>query len=75
MEHELDGDTNFNWRPSINPVKISKGTGRLGNQRTRGDHLYYSIIKNQPDIKKNPGDMRTLVALQMPVKNHQLTLV
>ena len=44
MEHGGDGNTNYNWCTRKNPQRIGKGTGRLRNQRTSGDHPD-SIIK------------------------------
>ena len=37
MEHEGDGDTCCNWYTWSNPQRISKGTGRIRNEKTRGD--------------------------------------
>ena len=36
------------------------GTERLGNKRTGGDHLDYSIIKIGQNTKKSPGNLRRL---------------
>ena len=44
MEHEEDGDTNYNWCVRNNPQRLDKMIERLGNQRTRGDHINYCII-------------------------------
>ena len=53
--------------------ELVKETGRLGNQRTSGDHPDYSMIKIGKNTEKNPGDLRRLTVTR--VKNHQLTLV
>ena len=45
MEHDGDGDTNFNWCTWNNPQRIDKGTKRVGNKRANGDLPDYSIIK------------------------------
>ena len=49
---------------------IGPGTRRLRNQKASRDHLDYSIIKN---TEKNPGDLKRLA--EIPMRNHQLTLV
>ena len=38
-----DGDINCNSCAQNNPQTLDKGTGRLGNKRTSGDHLDYRI--------------------------------
>ena len=75
MEHESDGDTNYNWYTWNNPQMIGKGTGRLENKRASGDHPDYSIIKIGLNTEKSPGDLRRLAVTQTPERNHQLTLV
>ena len=72
MEHESGGDTNYNWSTWNNPVKIVKGTGRLGNKKTSGDHPHYNIKIGKNT--KSPEDLRFAV-IQTPVRNHQLTLM
>ena len=64
MEHEGDGDTNCGWCTWDNPQMIDKGAGRLGNKRTRRDHLEYSIIKIGKNIEKSPGDLIRLAVTQ-----------
>ena len=51
MEHELDSDTNCNWYAWNNPQRLGKGTGRLRNQRTSGDHSDYitKLYYNWPE--------------------------
>ena len=56
MEHEDDRNTNCNWCAQNNPQRIIKGTGRLENQRTSGDHPTYSIIEISQNTEKSPGD-------------------
>ena len=75
MENEGEVDTNCNWCARYNPQRISKGTGRLGNKKTSGDHPNYSIIQIGQNAKKKPGDLRRLAVTQAPVENHQLKLV
>ena len=38
-EHEVNGDTNNNWRTWRGHQILGKGTGRLGNWRTRPSNL------------------------------------
>ena len=54
---------------------IIKGTGRLESWRTSGDHPNYSIIENDQNTEKSPGNMKRLAVTQVPVKNHQLKLM
>ena len=60
MEHEGIGDTTCGWCTQDNPQRIGKGTGRLGNKRTNGDHPDYSIIKIGQNTEKSTGDLRRL---------------
>ena len=57
MKHENDGD---NWCAQNNPQRLGKGTERLRNQRTSGDHPDYSIIKISQNTEKSPGDLLSL---------------
>ena len=66
MEHE--GDTNCGRSTYDNLQRVCKGTGRLGNKRTRGDHLDYSIIKVDQSTEKSPGDLR-LAFSEKPLAN------
>ena len=52
-----------------------KGTGRVGNQRTSGDHPDYSIITIGQNTEKSPGNRRRLTVAKTPVKTRQLTFV
>ena len=56
----MESDTNCNWCSLHNPQRVVKGTGRLGNKRTSGDHPDYSIIKICQNTKKSPGDLPSL---------------
>ena len=60
MEHEGDGDTSWNWCTWNNPQRIDKRTGRLGTERTSGDHPNDSIIKIDQNTEKSLGDLRNL---------------
>ena len=55
--------------------RIIKGTERLGNKRTSGDHPNYCIIEIGQNTEESPEDQRRLAVNQTPEKNHQLTLV
>ena len=70
MEHEGEGDTNYNWRTKKNIQRTGKGTGRLENKRTSEDHPNYSIIKIGQNTEKSPGDLRRLAVTQTPEQNH-----
>ena len=50
-------------------------TGGFGNKRTSGDHPNYSIVEFGQNTEKSPGNLRRLVVTQIPLKDHQLTLV
>ena len=69
MEHESDGDTNYNWRERYSHQRISKWTGRLGNKRTSGIHPNYSIVEIGLNTKKSPGDLRRLAVTQTLVES------
>ena len=58
MEYEADGNTNCKWCTWNNPKTIGKGTGRLRNKRTSGDHRDYKIIKIGQNTEKSPGNLR-----------------
>ena len=75
MEHEGDSDTSCNWSTRKNPQRLGKGTGRLRNQKTSGDHPEYTIIKIDQNTEKSPGDLRRLTVTQTCVKNHLLILL
>ena len=65
MKHEGDCDTNCGW---CTFQMIEKGTRRLVNKRTSGDHPDYSIIKITPKTEGSPGDLRRLAIVEIPVK-------
>ena len=73
MWNESDGDKNYCWGTHYCHQKFDTGTGGLGNQRTSGDHLCYSISKICQNTEKCHGDLRLLGVSQTPVKTHQLT--
>ena len=57
------------------PQMIDKRTGRLENKRTNSDYTNYSIIRIRRNIGKSPGHLRRLAVIQIPLGNHQLTLI
>ena len=75
MEHEGDNYTNGDWCFWYCHQRIIKGTGGLGSWQTTGDHPNCSIIENEQNTEKSPGDLRRLAATQTPVKDHQLMLM
>ena len=72
MEHEGDGDSNFNWHDWNNLRRIGSGTKRLGNKKTSRDN---KIIKIGQNTEKSLDDLRRLAVTQTPVRNHHLTQV
>ena len=75
VEHESNGNTNFNWCSWYHHERICTRTGGLGNKRTSGNHPNYSITEIGQITEKSPGDLRRLAITQTPVRNHRLTLV
>ena len=75
MEHENNGDINYDKCTWNGPQRLGKGTGRVGNQRTNRDNPNKSITKIGQNTEKSSEDLRRLVVTQTPVKDHQLTLV
>ena len=75
MEHESGGDTHYYYHVQYGNLRISTGIGGLGNNRTSGDHINYSIVEIGRNTKKSLGDLRRLAVTQTPVENHLLTLV
>ena len=55
--------------------KIIKGTGRLGNKRTSGDHPNIYTIENDQNTDMSAENLRRLAVTQISVKDHQLTLM
>ena len=75
MEHERNGYTNCNWCIRNDPERIGKGTERLGNKMTSREHSDYCITKISQNTEKSPGDFRSIVVTQTPVKNYQLKIL
>ena len=68
MEHEEDGDPSYNSFVRNNPKRLTKGTGRLRNQRIRGDHPNYCVVEIGQNTEKSSGDLRRLTVTQTPVE-------
>ena len=75
MEHESDGDTNCNCRVWYIHQRIVRGTRRLGDNRTSGDHQNCTIVEIDQNTEKSPVDLRRLAVTQTAIENHLLTLV
>ena len=73
MEHKSDNYTNCDWYFWYSHQRIIKGTGGLGNKRTRGDYPNFYITENGQSTEKSPGNLRRLADTQTPVKDKQLT--
>ena len=71
MEHESDGDNNYNWCARYSYQKISKETRGLGKKRTRGDRPHNSIVEIGQNTEKSPGNLRRLAVTQTPVNELQ----
>ena len=75
MEHNGDNSTNRDWYFWYSHQRIIKRIGGLGGWRTSGDHPDYNVIENGQNTEKSPGELRRLAVTQIPVKDHQLTLM
>ena len=75
MEYESDSDTYCSWCTWNSPQRLGKRNRSIGNQRTNRDHLDDSIVEIGQNTDKSPGGMRRLAVTQIPVNDHQLTLV
>ena len=53
---------------------LIKGPEELDVVPPRGDHPNNSIIENDQNTEKSPGDLRTFPVTRTPVKDYQLTL-
>ena len=68
VERESEGDTNCDWYAQYSQQRIGTGTGRLGNEKTSGDHPNYTIVEIAQNTEKSPGDLRRLDVTQTPGK-------
>ena len=74
MEHKDNNDTYGNMYKGSNPQRFGKWTRTLRHQRTSREYPNYSIIQFSQNTKKSPRDLKKLVVIQTPVKDHQLNL-
>ena len=75
LKHEIDVYTNCNLCFWYNQQRIDKGTGGLGRKRMSVDPPSYHIIEISRTTENSPGDLSRLATTQIPVKDHQLTLM
>ena len=75
MEHESDGDTNYNWCAGYSHQKMGKETEEFVNKGTSGYYPNYSIVEIDQNTEKSPGDSRRLAVTQTPIKKNQLMVV
>ena len=75
MKHEGDDDTNCSGCTWNDPQKLRKEAGRVRNRRTNRNHPNNSIVLIGQNTEKSPGDLWRLAVTQIPVTDHQLTLV
>ena len=75
VEHVSNNDSNCYWYVCSGTKRLGEDSGKVRNWRTNGDHPNYDIDKSDKNTKKNPEDLRRLAITQIPVKDHQLTLV
>ena len=57
------------------PEDLVKGTIRFNYRKKRGGHPDNSIIKIGQNTEESARDLRRLAVTQIPVKDHQLTLM
>ena len=65
IEHESDGDTNYNWSDWHSHQRIDTGTGELGNERLGEAHQHCSINKISQNTEKSPGDLKRFAITQV----------
>ena len=55
IEHEIDGDTDYNWYDQNGDWKLGKKIGRVGNQRMNQDHPNYWGDLLSHDSRERPS--------------------
>ena len=75
MEHESNGDTNFNWCSWNCPQMLGQWTRKVENRRRSRDHPKYSSLKIGQNTEKSSRGLRRLAVTPRLVKDHQLTKV
>ena len=58
MEHEDDDYTNRDWCIKNSNQRIIEENEGLGSWRTSRDHPNYTIVENDQNTEKSPGDIR-----------------
>ena len=72
MVHDGNGYANCNCCTWNNPQRLSKGTGRLRNQRTIKDRPYrLQFIKMSRNTEKSPRDVKKLDSRESQAANCQ----
>ena len=64
MDRKSDSDTNCNWYVWYSHQILGTWSRELGNKRTSGNHLNYSIVEIDQNTKKSPGNLRGLAVIQ-----------
>ena len=72
VEHEGGNNTNCEWCFWHGNWRISKGPEGLGSWRPSRDHPNNSIIENDQNIEKSPGDWGYLLSLHFQWKTISL---
>ena len=75
VEHEKNGYTNCRWFSWYSHQKFDKRTRSIENKRSRGDNPNYTIVEIGQITENSPGDLRRLIFVHTPVKDHRLTLM
>ena len=57
MEHEGNGDTNYNWCTCNGPQGLGKGSRKVGSRRTNRENSAYSIVRIAKNTEKRHGDL------------------
>ena len=73
--HGSDDYTNCSWCSWYSHQMIGIRAEVLGSNRTGRDSPNYSIVEIGQNTEKGPGDLKRLAVTQIPVENHQLTLM
>ena len=63
------------WCTRYSNERTIKRSGGLGKKRASGNYPNYCIIEIGQNTEKSPRDLSRLAVSQIPVKDHQLTLM
>ena len=64
MEEESDGGNTSKWCARYNHKRVDEATGKLGNKKTSGDYLNYSIFKIGQNTTKSPVNLKRVAVNQ-----------